>query len=331
MRLGWLVAPVVDVLARDRAPVVPEVEVPEVGLRWGRSSQFEFGMRHRPGPEDPPAILIGRGRPRVIEGVETHRQYSEESPVPEAPALVVEGVRSTTFFIGERVTQSESRKVEGGVTLVEPTVETIEEYIRFDFEFTFVGQRGAEPPQPPTGQPRPAPAFRIPDSVDLSPFRTIVGIDTPEEAVLVLWSLTARANTALTGGSHLDGSYATEAEALAAAQSAIDNHWAEIRQGTVDGYAQVTDATDPVAFAHSQNGVSWLPYVICRVTIEDTFVQPSDWVHPPLGDLEAWKDLGFIDLSPVDEQAALTLPDPGLFGDGQYPFHATELQSVTQA
>ena len=144
-RLWPLFPEVVDVLAHARAPVPPPVVLPEVGLRWGQPSQFEFGMEPEPSSAEAGAVILRQvHEPRIIKGIESHRQYEEHTPLA---SVTVEGIKSATFFLGEREVVHESREVDGRVTYVETVIETIEEYVKFDFNFEAMGDRGT--PHPP--------------------------------------------------------------------------------------------------------------------------------------------------------------------------------------
>lgn len=159
-RLMPLIRQTVPVVShrRERAAPAPPVLVPEVGLRWGAASRFEFGQWPEPLDETEPIIRY-RGnvdKEIVIQGVESHREFSRESiDVGNGVIFEVEGIDSVTFYLGERQVETEEREVKYGVTYIQPVVETIEEYLKFDFKFLVAGERG-EPHPPETPELEPA-------------------------------------------------------------------------------------------------------------------------------------------------------------------------------
>ena len=90
----------------------------------------------------------------------------------------MESIKRVTFYLGEHEEVHEQRTVQGNVTTVEPIVETVREYVEFDFAFAVAGERG-EPPPPTVEPPRPSP--RIAEVSDLGPFRTVVRFETEED------------------------------------------------------------------------------------------------------------------------------------------------------
>ena len=167
-RIGLFWRAPVDVLSLQDRQVEAAITVPEVGLRWGAPSAFEHGLPAAVAPDETPGIVIDRGRARVVRGTEVHREFGEELPAGARP---VESIKRATFYLGEHEEVHEQRTVQGNVTTVEPIVETVREYLEFDFAFTVEGERGTPPP-PATEPPRPSP--KIADVSDLGPFRTIV-------------------------------------------------------------------------------------------------------------------------------------------------------------
>ena len=149
--LSVLFPRIVVVHARTRAPMPPRAALPEVGLRWGQRSRFEFGGA-TPEPERRQGVRIRQvDRERLVHGTESHREYETHEVDLHGVPLEVEGIKSVTFFLGEREVTHEPRTVRGGVTTIEPVIETIEEYMRFDFSTVVSGARGE--PHPPATEP----------------------------------------------------------------------------------------------------------------------------------------------------------------------------------
>lgn len=137
-----------DQRARPERRHVP----PDAGARWGGPAVFEIGAL----PEEPPPASITYSWLNEVvwfRGVESHREYAESLAGSEL--IPTEAIRSVTFYLGEREVRHERRATAGGITGVTPVIETIREYLRFDFPFEPLGSRGT--PHPPPTFPREEP------------------------------------------------------------------------------------------------------------------------------------------------------------------------------
>ena len=152
-RLGLALGRVIPVIAHasDRAPVTAPVPVPEVGRRWGRVSRFEISSR--PEPSDEGNGTVARRdvhKDLLIRGIESHREYEVHQVAIGGDTIEIEGAGSVTFYIGQSEVVHEDRKVRGSVIFIQPTIETIDEYVTFDFDFGVSGFRGEpHPPETP--------------------------------------------------------------------------------------------------------------------------------------------------------------------------------------
>ena len=157
MRLGGAFRRVIAVesFTDDRALQRAQPPAPEAGARWGRPAAFEIGEAPQPSPQ---ASLTATWthEDRRLKGIESHRQYVRTAALSDQP-VTAEGIRSVTFYLGEREVRRESRKVAGSVTSIEPVIETIREYVRLDFPFGLAGARGE--PHPPETPPREEPDY----------------------------------------------------------------------------------------------------------------------------------------------------------------------------
>lgn len=139
----------------DRQPPAAAPPAPAAGGRWGRPSAFEVGSGLRAPP--PPATTVVYERlheVRRYRGVESHRAYALSAAAEGQ--VTPEAIRSVTFYMGEREVRHERVEAHGRVTNVTPVIETIRDYVRFDFPFERGGARGV--PHPPPTPPRKEPA-----------------------------------------------------------------------------------------------------------------------------------------------------------------------------
>ena len=152
-RLGMALGRFIPVTAHasDRAPVAAPAPSPEVGRRWGRGSRFEIGSRPEPDEEGNGAVARRDVHKDVlIRGIESHREYEVNQVAIGGETIQIEGAGSVTFYIGQSEVVHEDRKVRGSVTFIQPTIETIDEYVTFDFDFGVSGFRGEpHPPETP--------------------------------------------------------------------------------------------------------------------------------------------------------------------------------------
>lgn len=167
MRRSYVIFPsVIQVLAQHSPKTVSQVPVPPVlGLRWGRPSEFQFAAESTVsfGTTTGGQGVVPRwelDREVVIRGREQHRVYAQQmTPLGDGgEELEVEGISKTAFALPERVVVHERVEAEGQVTYVQPIVETVAEFLVFNFDLGVAGDRG---------QPTPPPTPPLPDYDDL--------------------------------------------------------------------------------------------------------------------------------------------------------------------
>ena len=146
------IAPIpVDSFTRNRARPTRRGPVPAAGARWGLASRFDFDFMPRP-DESGGGLEVTNVRAVasevVFSGEETHREFSVAEVDLSGTILDVEGTRSVTFYLGDRQVLHEERNVQGNLTTIQPTVETVKEYLKFHFEvIPEVGARGEPHPR----------------------------------------------------------------------------------------------------------------------------------------------------------------------------------------
>ena len=120
---------------------------------WGAPSSFDFSVEpdgtlgpDLTGLEGKFAGARPVDKSQLIRGVERFREVTVETVQAGDTLIDVEGIRSVTFFLGVREVVHEERSVRGSYTSIQPTIEHVSEYLRFNFPFTTALERGVRPP-----------------------------------------------------------------------------------------------------------------------------------------------------------------------------------------
>lgn len=164
MVLGFnqLTTRVIPVLAYTKQKVAPVVvERPEVGIRWGKPSRFEFSNAANQNRNDSISVSWPSSKER-LEGTEVWRKWemikaTAHSTVTKAPipSLFFEFERPAEmfFYVKEEERYEEDREdLGGGVMKIQPKITTVYHYIKLAFplndstdEVVASGERGEHP------------------------------------------------------------------------------------------------------------------------------------------------------------------------------------------
>lgn len=158
-QLATRIIPVVAHTKQKAIPIV--VPKPEVGIRWGKPSRFEFSNEGAKDKGNPIGVVF-LAQKQTIKGTEVYRKWEKVKAVANS---TVSGVQIPTmsfeferpkemfFFVKETEEREETRREIGdGAVSIQPKITTVYHYIKLAYplndpedEVTASGERGEHP------------------------------------------------------------------------------------------------------------------------------------------------------------------------------------------
>lgn len=151
------IRPYIPVVAQTKQKVLTSVvPTPDIGIRWGKPSRFEFSNEEQKHRKQGPIAVEYLGKKEELRGKEVFRLWEKVKVAAKAPheanKYIFERPKEIFFFTHEEEVYSEKPYGDGSnPNHIQPEITTIYHYVKFSFMFNSQdvidssGERGKHP------------------------------------------------------------------------------------------------------------------------------------------------------------------------------------------